>query len=174
MRTSVAKTTLWRHKKMLEKAAQRLYPGTWHVTTATETTIILQKQQRPDDGAATKTTDLFRHCLQLAHIRSKLLCGTNKTRDFVPRQVPWKCVSAVWSVLTESPRVLPLTANNQPGAYVNPQDRLRQLLTCISRDAGLACPGSKATKHDLWLRLGIDGVALWHSSVVSVTMFRES
>ena len=106
-------------------------------------------------------------CLNLCRMRATMKLSNKGLRDNVDRDVRWDCVEATWKALSSTVKVDSTVVNGAPLAWCSTKDLALAMVDACTAKFKKVDPYQR---KEIWLRVGIDGVPLWHSHVISVSI----
>jgi hypothetical protein len=90
----------------------------------------------------------------------------------MPRNVPADLAQLRWEHLCRGPAILSLAQSPTPGSTVFARQLLSQkllyMLSCMQQQKRLVT--TAWPRDELWVRVGVDGVRMWKSNVVSISL----
>ena len=91
--------------------------------------------------------------------------------DGMPRTLPWNLIMMVWNQLSSVPPVVSTHSEVTSAvvAYCDPRRKLDCVLEAWQAQGVLERMCQPAAGQ-LWIRVGVDGVKMWKSSIISVTL----
>ena len=120
----------------------------------------------PEGGdPSASSSEIRSECLELCRQRYVTGASRQVTRDGLPRSVPWDLVETTWRRLSTGPDIVCSTDGTFTTACQMPSQKLKMLMDSLQASGRL--------QSVAWPRpsgLGVDGVRLWKSNVVSVSL----
>ena len=169
-RQTPAPHTLRRLALDIRKLLASKLGGSWAVTACS-----------PDDFSFTRVTgrapeaarddDVRGEAVELCRQRYVTGASRQVMRDSMPRAVPWDIVERTWRGLCAGPPIVCRRSDDDDFVYARQSAPGKLALMMSALQAGgrlLRVDTPRA--GEMWLRVGVDGVRMWKSNVISVTM----
>jgi hypothetical protein len=110
-------------------------------------------------------------CFELC--RQRYVTGASRAvmRDGMPRTVPWDVVQLRWEQLARGPTIESMRDTDDQFRLARqlPSEKLQYMMQCLQSSGRLESAGWPL-RSELWIRLGVDGVRMWKSNVVTVSL----
>jgi hypothetical protein len=110
-------------------------------------------------------------CVELCRQRYVTAASRRVMRDGMPRTVPWELVQLRWEQLARGPPIVCSRTDDNKAVLARqlPSEKLRYMLECLQSGGRLVSVGWPL-QQELWIRLGVDGVRMWKSNIVTVSL----
>ena len=105
-------------------------------------------------------------CLNLCRTRATMKLSNKGLRENLDRDVRCDFVEATWKALASTLKVDNTVVNDAPVAWCSMKDLAPAMLDACTTKFKKVDPYQR---NEIWLGVGIDGVPLWHSHVISVS-----